>query len=144
MIHVAGFMPWDYKYTTTPAASTPECRPSGGTPRSSPASTPTWTRDASGLSAMANASFFQHYPLADRYPQNPKPTRESLTARGLLDAQGRIEPRRYAAHYVGDYDAAAWLYRELPRCGAIRCAARRPCRGRSTRALAMRFPLGMA
>ena len=100
--------------------------------------------DALGLGAMANASFFQHYPLADRYPQNPKPTRESLTARGLLDAQGRIVPRRYVAHYVGDYDAAAWLYRELPRMWRDPARGTTPLSWAFNPCLAMRFPLGMA
>ncbi len=146
VIHVAGFVPWAYKYTSF--------RGAGGRH----AEVPTEWRyaeilscfnaymdgDALGLSAMANASFFQHYPLADRYPQNPKPTRESLTARGLLDAQGRIVPRRYVAHYVGDYDAAAWLYRELPRMWRDPARGTTPLSWAFNPCLAMRFPLGMA
>ena len=126
MIHVAGFVPWAYKYTTHGRA--------GG----KHAEVPTEWRfaevlscfnayldaDALGLGAMANASFYQHYPLAARYPQNPRPTRADLVARGLLDAAGKVVPRAYVAHYVGDYDAAAWLYRELPRMW------RDPARGR--------------
>ena len=57
--------------------------------------------DALGLGAMANASFYQHYPLAAHYPQNAKPTRDSLIARGLLDAEGRIVPRCYVAALRG-------------------------------------------
>lgn len=146
VIHVAGFVPWAFKYTHFQSA--------GG----KHAEVPTEWRygeilscfnaymdgDALGLSAMANASFFQHYPLADRYPQNPKPTRESLSARGFLDAQGKIAPRRYVAHYVGDYDAAAWLYRELPRMWRDPARGTTPLSWAFNPCLSVRFPLGMA
>ncbi len=146
VIHVAGFVPWAYKYTSF--------RGAGGRH----AEVPTEWRyaeilscynaymdaDALGLSAMANASFFQHYPLAERYPQNPKPTRASLTAQGLLDAQGRIVPRRYVAHYVGDYDSAAWLYRQLPRMWRDPARGKTPLSWAFNPSLSVRFPLGMA
>ena len=120
VIHVAGFTPWAYKYTNHRSPSWS----AGGRHEGVPTE---WRyaeilscynaymdADALGLGAMANASFYQHYPLAAHYPQNPKPTRASLQAQGLLDANGRIVPRVYVAHYVGDYDSAAWLYRKLP------------------------------
>ena len=100
--------------------------------------------DALGLGAMANASFFQHYPLADRYPQNAKPTRERLIAQGVLDSQGRIVPRNYVAHYVGDYDAAAWLYRQLPRMWNDPARGTTPLSWAFNPNLCIRFPLGMA
>ncbi len=133
VIHVAGFVPWAYKYTSFSGA--------GGGHQEVPTE---WRyaeilscfnaymdADALGLGAMANASFFQHYPLADHYPQNAKPTRDSLQAQGILDDRGQIKPRCYVAHYVGDYDAAAWLYRELPRIWRDPRAVPRPCRGLS-------------
>ena len=149
-LHAAGFVPWAYKYTdfqngVWAAKGRHEAVPTE------------WKyaeilscynafmdADAIGLGAMANASFYQHYPLAERYCQNPKPTRESLQARGILDAQGRIVPRRYVAHYVGDYDSAAWLYHQLPRMWSD------PARGTLALSWAFnpnlceRFPLGMA
>ncbi len=150
MIHVAGFVPWAYKYTNHRGGHW------GAGGRHEPVPTE-WRyaeilscfnaymdADALGLGAMANASFFQHYPLAARYEQNPAPTRASLEAAGILDGSGRVVPRGYVAHYVGDYDAAAWLYRELPRLW------RDPARGQTPLAwafnpnLADRFPLGMA
>ncbi len=146
VIHVAGFVPWAYKYTNFHGA--------GGHHEGVPTE---WRyaeilscfnaymdADALGLGAMANASFFQHYPLADRYQQNAKPTRERLQAEGILDEHGKIKPRCYVAHYVGDYDAAAWLYHELPRMW------RDPARGTTALSwafnpnLCVRFPLGMA
>jgi len=145
-IQVAGFVPWAYKYTRFGSA--------GGTH----AEVPTEWRyaeilscfnaymdaDALGLSAMANASFYQHYPLPERLPQRPKPTAESLRARGLLDADGRITPRWYVAHYVGDYDSAAWLYQCLPGMWADPARGKVPLSWAFNPNLAERFPLGMA
>jgi hypothetical protein len=150
IIQIAGFVPWAYKYTnyrTGPWSAGGKHEP-----------VPTEWRyaeilscynavmdaDALGLSAMANASFYQHYPLAKRYPQNPKPTRESLTARGILDAQGKIVPRRYVSHYVGDYDAAAWLYRMLPSMWRDPARGTTPLSWAFNPNLCERFPLGMA
>ncbi len=146
VIHAAGFVPWAYKYTDAAAA--------GGTHEAVPTE---WRyaeilscynaymdADALGLGAMANASFFQHYPLADHYPQNAKPTRERLIAQGVLDAQGRIVPRNYVAHYVGDYDAAAWLYRQLPRMWNDPARGTTPLTWAFNPNLCIRFPLGMA
>ncbi len=145
VIHVAGFVPWAFKYTTH--------REAGGTH----AEVPTEWRyaeilscfnafmdaDALGLGAMANASFYQHCPLAAHYPQNPKPTRASVQAAGLLDAQGRIVPRSYVAHYVGDYDAAAWLYRMLPKMWSDPARGQTPLSWAFNPNLSERFPLGM-
>lgn len=150
VIHVAGFVPWGYKYTDfrTPAWF------AGGKHSGVPAE---WKyaeilscfnaymdADALGLSAMANASFYQHYPLKARYPQARRPTRQSLMARGILDQQGHIVPRRYVAHYVGDYDSAAWLYRELPRMWRDLARGTVPLSWAFNPNLAARFPMGMA
>lgn len=146
MIHVAGFVPWAYKYTNWASA--------GGTHEPVPTE---WRyaeilscfnaymdADAISLANMANASFFQHYPLADAYPQNNKPTRESLIARGVLDAEGRIKPLRYVAHYVGDYDAAAWLYQKLPAIWMDAQRGSEPLSWAFNPNLCERFPLGLA
>jgi hypothetical protein len=70
--------------------------------------------DALGLGAMANASFYQHYPLEKCYPQNPKPTLESLKDKGLIDADGHVIKKRFVTFYIGDYDSSAWLYSQVP------------------------------
>jgi hypothetical protein len=112
MIQVGGFIPWPFKYTRH------------STPTSQHADVPTeWEfarllsqfncyleADAAGLGALANASFYQHYPLRSRYPQpNPRPGPAQWRARGLVDASGQVSPRLYLGHYVGDYDAPSWL-----------------------------------
>lgn len=146
MIQAAGFVPWAFKYTTHGQA--------GGRH----AEVPTEWRyaeilscfnaymdaDALGLGAMANASFYQYFPLAARYPQTPKPTRASVQAAGLLDSQGRLAPRCYVAHYVGDYDSAAWLYRMLPKMWRDPARGSTPLSWAFNPNLSDRFPLGMA
>jgi len=66
--------------------------------------------DALGLGAMANASFFQHYPLENYYPQNKRPTFDNLIRCGFVNSDGKVTPNRYITFYIGDYDSAAWLY----------------------------------
>jgi GxGYxYP putative glycoside hydrolase C-terminal domain/GxGYxYP_N 1st domain len=146
VIYAAGFTPWAYKYTDYSKAGGKH----GGVPTE-------WKyaeilscfnafmdADALGYSSMVNASFYQHFPLQEVMPQNPKPTRESLTKRGLLDKDGKIAPKRYVAHYVGDYDAAAWLYWNLPRVWMDEARGKVPLSWAFNPNLAERFPLGMA
>ena len=91
MIHVAGFTPWAYKYTTHKSDAWNAGGHHDGVPTE-------WRyaeilscynaymdADALGYSAMANASFFQHQPLPERIEQNPKPTKRSLRQAGILD-----------------------------------------------------------
>ncbi|HYG33573.1 MAG TPA: GxGYxYP domain-containing protein, partial [Clostridia bacterium] len=117
VIKVGGFTPWPFKYTS-------HAQPPGkheGVPSE-------WEfgrlisqfngymeADAAGLSAMANASFSQHYPLAARYSQpNPKPTIRDWKASGHATAEGKVAKKLFVGHYVGDYDAPAWLYKAVP------------------------------
>ena len=70
--------------------------------------------DAIVYGAMANASFWQHYPLQDKYPQKWT-TRDQLKAKGYIKADGSVDlSRRYVLLYVGDYDAASWIYQTTP------------------------------
>ena len=116
MIHIGGFVPWAHKYTTHGA--------SGG--RHDPVPTE-WEygkvisayngfmdADAVGYGAMANASFFMHYPLRPSYEQNWV-TRQDLAKRGYLDEEDRVQfdGRDFLIFYVGDYDCAAWLYQRM-------------------------------
>ena len=116
MIHVGGFILWNAKYTSWGSL--------GG--KHDPVETE-WKQvqtlsnfnawldaDALGCGAMANASFFAHFPLKKRYPF-AKPTPGDLKKRGLVDKNGRPANRAYVALYVGDYDSAAWVYQMMPR-----------------------------
>ncbi|MBI1177570.1 hypothetical protein GC207_09045 [bacterium] len=150
MIHVAGFVPWAYKYTSARSPSWFAGGKHDGVPTE-------WhyaeilscfnaymDADALGLGAMANASFYQHYPLADRYPQNPKPTRTTLKNEGLLNSDGQVLPQKYISIYVGDYDSAAWLYRKLPAMWNDPARGTIPLSWAFNPNLSDRFPLGMA
>ena len=149
VIQVSGFIPWAYKYTSRRSPTWFAGGHHDGVPTE-------WhyaeilscfnacmDADALSLCAMPNASFYQHYPLATRYPQNPKPTRASLTAQGLLDANGRILPKTYAAFYVGDYDSAAWLYHMLPDMWRDPARGQIPLSWAFNPNLCERFPIGM-
>ena len=117
IIKVGGFIPWPFKYTDAGGVGGKH----GGVPTE-------WEfgrlisqyngymeADAAGLAGMANASFFQHYPLAARYRQpNPKPVRADWERKGFVTREGRVTPRLYVGHYVGDYDAPSWLYKAVP------------------------------
>lgn len=116
MLHVGGFTPWDTKYTDHPN--------SGGRHQAVPTE---WRHaeilscynaymdaDALGMGGMANASFFAHFPLAERYAQK-RPTADDLKKEGLLADDGPAADRTFVMIYVGDYDSAAWVYQTMPR-----------------------------
>ncbi|MBN2326665.1 MAG: hypothetical protein JXR73_05875 [Candidatus Omnitrophica bacterium] len=149
MIHAAGFTPWAFKYTDYRSGDWSAGGKHGGVPTE-------WKyaeilscfnaymdADALGYSSMANASFFQHFPLPEAIPQNPKSNRESLKSQSLIDAGGLIAPYHYVAHYVGDYDSAAWLYWMLPRMWTDPNRGSLPLTWAFNPNLAVRFPLGM-
>lgn len=150
MIHVAGFVPWAYKYTwfksgeITAGGHHEEVATEWRYAEILSCFNAFMDADALGLGAMANASFFQHYPLEKKYPQPARPTRASLVARGVLQPDGRVPRRTFVAHYVGDYDAAAWLYQELPKKWRDPARGQVPLSWAFNPNLAERFPLGMA
>lgn len=150
VIQVAGFIPWAFKYTSFRG---PKWSAGG---HHEPVAAE-WRyadilssynafmdADALGLCTMANASFYQHYPLAKHYPQSPKPTTANLASQGFLDATGHVKPCKYVAFYVGDYDSAAWLYQKLPEMWRDPARGRVPLSWAFNPNLCQRFPLGMA
>lgn len=145
MIHVGGFTPWDKKYTDHAGAGGHH----GGVPTE-------WRyaevitcfngfmdADALGLSAMANASVFMHYPLKKKYPQK-LPTVADLKAKSLITADGKVAPKSYVTIYVGDYDSAAWLYQRIPDLWDDPVRGQIPLGWAFNPNLADRFPVGMA
>ena len=117
MIHIGGFTPWAYKYTNHQGAGGKH----DGVPsewelvRLASAYNGFIDADAISLGAMANASFYAHFPLRAEYPQ-PWVTRQELLRRGYLTADGQVnvDGRAFVIIYVGDYDSAAWLYQFIP------------------------------
>lgn len=117
IIYIGGFTPWAWKYTDFHAAGSKH----GGVDtewkyaKIISAYNGIMDADALGLSGMANASFYQHYPLKERYPQNKKPTVDDLRTRGLIQEDGSVAPHAYVCFYMGDYDSAAWLNANVPK-----------------------------
>lgn len=117
MLYIGGFVPWPWKYTNEPGAGGGH----GGVDTEwryaqlISAYNGIMDADAIGFSGMANGSFYQHHPLDAVYPQNPRPTLESLRDEGLLLEDGTVNPHHtYACFYMGDYDSAAWLNHHVP------------------------------
>jgi len=117
IVKIGGFTPWPFKYTNHRGVGGRH----GGVPTEWETSrlfsqfNAYIEADAAGHSAMANASFFQHYPLRWRYAQpNRKPTVDLWRARGYVTDDGQLAPKLFVGHYVGDYDAPSWLYKAVP------------------------------
>ncbi|HTV42603.1 MAG TPA: hypothetical protein VMF08_18710 [Candidatus Sulfotelmatobacter sp.] len=117
IVKIGGFPPWPFKYTTFNGAGKHE------------GVATEWEfirlisqynayaeADAAGLGAIANASFFQHYPLQARYSQpNAKPSLSDWKTRGFVGADGRVANKLFVGHYLGDYDSPSWLYKAVPK-----------------------------
>lgn len=125
MCHIGGFPAWAYKYTRHAGGSHEDVATEWEFSRIISAYNAFKDADAIGYGAMANASFWQHYPTAESYPQRWVGD-EELRRRGFLDDDGRVKTdgRRFIIFYVGDYDASAWVTSVLPHLW------RDPARGR--------------
>lgn len=116
IFQIGGFVPWAWKYTDHNQAGSAHGGVDSEWKYAQIISSYNGVMDADalGLSGMANASFYQHFPLRARYPQNPRPTVESLKERGLILEDGSVAPKAYFCFYMGDYDSAAWLNTHVP------------------------------
>ncbi len=114
MCHIGGFPAWAFKYTKHAGGTHEDVDTEWGFSELISHYNAFKDADAIGLGALANASFWQHFPLRKRYPQKWV-TREDLQARGLLGQDGRVDTSRtYFIIYIGDYDAASWLSQMTP------------------------------
>jgi hypothetical protein len=143
MIHAAGFVPWAFKYTNHAGGSHGDVESEWQYTEILSCFNAYKDADALSFSSFPNASFYMHFPLPDRIPQNPLPDEDALKSRGILDAEGRVVPRNYYAHYQGDYDAAAWMYWHMPQFWNDPARGRIPMTWPFNPNLAERFPLGM-
>lgn len=115
IIKIGGFPPWPFKYTTTVGGKHDGVATEWEFTRLISQFNAYHEADAANVGAMANASFFQHYPLAKRYRQpNARPTLKDWQVKGYVTATGQVANRCYVGHYVGDYDAPSWLYKGVP------------------------------
>ncbi|MGI8870122.1 MAG: hypothetical protein ACR2F6_15060, partial [Mycobacteriales bacterium] len=114
---IRGFVPWAIKYTS--AASDTSRQLAGHAEWKFVEIASSYgcylDADAEGLDPMSNASLFSQFRTPQRYNAEPVPTVAQLRARGYLDADGGVVPKRYVMIYTGDFDSAAWLYHMMPR-----------------------------
>ena len=115
MCHIGGFPAWAYKYTRHADGSHADVDTEWEFSRIISAFNAFKDADAIGYGAMANASFWQHFPTKEAYPQKWVTT-EELTQRGYLDTNGKVNfnGKRFMIFYVGDYDASSWITSVLP------------------------------
>ena len=114
MCYIGGFPSWAHKYTSfkTVGGRHQEVATEWEYTQIISGYNACMDADAIAYGALANASFWQHFPLKDKYEQEWV-TRESLKARGLLDEDGKVNlsgNRQYFIIYCGDYDASSWIY----------------------------------
>jgi len=116
MIHCGGFTPWAFKYTDYPGAGGKwhGVQTEWETVRILSAFDAFLDADALHLSGLANASVYAHMPRPERINQAPPPLREDCVRQGWMTEDGRPTPRNFLIHYVGDYDAAAWVVTQIP------------------------------
>lgn len=143
MIHIGGFVPWDQKYTDFTGRSRGGVATEWRMVEMASNFNAYVDADAAGLHAMANASFFQHFPLHDRYPQRAKPSLADLRRQGLLGTDGRAARKPFVSIYVGDYDSSAWLYQMIPTRWDDPVRGEIPLGWAFNPNLADRFPVGM-
>lgn len=115
MCYIGGFPSWAFKYTRHANGSHDDVPTEWEFSRIISAYNAFKDADAIGYGALANASFWQHFPLQSEYKQ-PWISREELKKRGYLDKQGKLDlkDKEYIIFYVGDYDASSWITQRTP------------------------------
>lgn len=106
MTTLCGFNPWHVKYTVCKnKGSHREVESEWHLSEILTAYNCVKDADAAGYTGLANASVYRHYPLKEKYTnRKPKPPKE-----------GYSKDKTYILFYVGDYDAASWTARFIPR-----------------------------
>eukprot|EP00050_Salpingoeca_kvevrii_P017165 m.62488 g.62488 ORF g.62488 m.62488 type:complete len:745 (+) comp7403_c0_seq4:45-2279(+) len=112
MIHIVGFTPWAFKYVK-PFGKHEGVETEWEYAELLSGYNAFFDADACCIAAMANAGFYSHHALPERFVQNPKPQLSDLQAKGFVDSHGKVVTKSYAFWYAGDYDSAAWLYSQL-------------------------------
>lgn len=115
MCYIGGFPPWAFKYTRHAGGSHEDVATEWEYSRIISAYNAFKDADAIGYGALANASFWQHFPLKKKYEQTWV-TAAELQKRGYLKPDGQInyQNRKFIIFYVGDYDASSWVSQTTP------------------------------
>ena len=113
--YLGGFPPWIFKYTKHAGGSHGDVATEWEYSRNISAYNAFKDADAIGYGALANASFWQHFPLKKKYKQSWV-TKSDLQKRGYLTSEGKInfDGRKFYVFYVGDYDASSWVSQTTP------------------------------
>lgn len=115
MCYIGGFPVWALKYTKHAGGQHEDVPTEWEYSKVISAYNAFMDADAIGLGALANASFWQHFPLQETYQQSWV-SREELKNRGYLKEDGTIDykGRNFYIFYVGDYDASSWVSQSTP------------------------------
>jgi len=115
MCYIGGFPSWAFKYTQHAGGTHGDVATEWEFSRLIGAYNAFKDADAIGYGALANASFWTHFPLKEKYPQQ-KVTKEDLRERGYIDEEGKVDfrGRDFIIFYVGDYDASSWVAQRTP------------------------------
>lgn len=115
MCHIGGFPAWAFKYTARVGGNHDDVPTEWEFSRVISAYNAFKDADAIGYGALANASFWQHFPLEETYGQKWV-TRDELKQRGYLTEEGKVNVnnREFMIFYVGDYDASPWITQRTP------------------------------
>ncbi|OJV87089.1 MAG: hypothetical protein BGO34_12050 [Bacteroidia bacterium 44-10] len=115
MCHIGGFPAWAFKYTMHAGGSHDDVPTEWEFSRIISAYNAFKDADAIGYGALANASFWQHFPLEEKYEQKWV-TQDELKKRGYLTEDGKVDfkNREFMIFYVGDYDASSWITQRTP------------------------------
>ena len=113
--YIGGFPAWAFKYTQHAGGKHGDVPTEWEFSRIISAYNAFKDADAIGFGALANSSFWTHFPLEKKYPQKWV-TREDLMRRGYLTKNGKInlQGRNFMIFYVGDYDASSWITQLTP------------------------------
>jgi hypothetical protein len=113
--YLGGFPPWAFKYTKHAEGTHEDVATEWEYSRIISAYNAFKDADAIGYGALANASFWQHFPLKKEYKQDWV-TKAELQKKGYLNAAGKIDykGRNFLVFYVGDYDASSWVSQTTP------------------------------
>lgn len=115
MCHIGGFPAWAYKYTRRVGGKHEDVATEWEFSELISHYNAFKDADAIGYGAMANASFWRHFPLNKKYPQSWT-TRNDLVKQGIVDSEGKVaKGKNYIIIYMGDYDASSWLNQCSPR-----------------------------
>ena len=113
--YIGGFPAWAYKYTKHANGKHDDVPTEWEFSRIISAYNAMKDADAIGYGALANASFWRHFPLQPKYEQSWV-SHEELKKKGLLTADGKVDVknRNFIIFYVGDYDASSWITQRTP------------------------------